>query len=187
MMALADGALFGYKTIDDVRNQVIPAGKNELVLKIKDEVLDLPILRRCTKAGGVTNEPMPQSAFLSIFRAMLKNAGYDCRASIHMIRRSLGKKVNGKGYAPPQLHDSKMSAKKLKQNVIPQWNLPSTSLKQTYGFSVIATLQTVPLLMARVRFSEKMLTTVTSNFSKDLNASMKMDCLLSFRLKGLRS
>jgi hypothetical protein len=46
-------------------------------------------------ADGVTDEPMPKEAFRDIFKSTLKNSGYLCRTSIHIIRRALGKKVDG--------------------------------------------------------------------------------------------
>ncbi|KAK5045118.1 hypothetical protein LTR84_009451 [Exophiala bonariae] len=75
-IAIADGALFSYDTLDDVRQQIIPTGKDEVILRFKDAALDRPILRKCTKAGGVTDDPMPKSAFLAIFKSTLINAGY---------------------------------------------------------------------------------------------------------------
>ena len=95
-MAIADGALFGYDTLDDVRQQLIPTGKDEVILRFKDAALDRPILRKCTKAGGVTDDPMPKSAFLAIFKSTLINAGYLWNLSIHAIRRSLGKGADSK-------------------------------------------------------------------------------------------
>jgi hypothetical protein len=96
MMAIADGALFGYDTLDDLRQQVIPAGKDEVILRFKESALDQPILRKCTKAGGVTNDPMPKGAFLAVFKSTLINAGYLWNLSIHAIRRSLGKGADSK-------------------------------------------------------------------------------------------
>jgi len=74
-MAIADGALFGFKSLDDLQKQEIPPGKNELILQYNESVLDRPILRKCTKADGVTDEPMPKSAFL----ANLREDPQECR------------------------------------------------------------------------------------------------------------
>ena len=93
-MVVADGALFGYKTLNDVCRQEIPAGENELILRYKEFALKQPILRKCTKANGVTKEPMPKSAFTNIFGSTLRNLGYFCAISIHVIRRQLGKKID---------------------------------------------------------------------------------------------
>jgi hypothetical protein len=75
-MAVADGALFGYDSLDNVRQQVIPAGQDEVILRFKDSALERHNLRKCTKAGGVANNPMPKGAFLAIFKSTLINAGY---------------------------------------------------------------------------------------------------------------
>lgn len=93
-MAFVDKTLFGYATLADLRQQRIPAGQNELILRWEDEALDKPILRKCTLAGGVTDESMSRSAFNQIFQSTLRNAGYFCIASAHSIRRGIGKKVD---------------------------------------------------------------------------------------------
>ncbi|MCJ1426427.1 hypothetical protein MMC29_004330 [Sticta canariensis] len=94
VMAIADGALFGYETLDDLRAQEIPVGENELPLRFKESALNQPILRKCTMAKGVTDEPMPKAAFTEIYGSTMRNAGYLCGTSIHAIRRQLGKKVD---------------------------------------------------------------------------------------------
>ncbi|KAN0069234.1 Protein of unknown function (DUF3435) domain containing protein [Elaphomyces granulatus] len=93
-MAIADDALFGYESLEDVRAQEIPSGKDELILRFKDSALERPILRRCTKTGGVTSDPMPKSSFTAILKSTLTNAGYLYGPSIHAIRRQLGKEVD---------------------------------------------------------------------------------------------
>ncbi|KIW75744.1 hypothetical protein Z517_10487 [Fonsecaea pedrosoi CBS 271.37] len=90
-LAIADGAIFGYDTLADLRQQAIPAGEDEMILRFKDAALDQPILWKCTRTGGVTTDPMPKSAFLAIFKSTLVNAGYFWSLSIHAIRRMLGK------------------------------------------------------------------------------------------------
>ncbi|KAL8934961.1 MAG: hypothetical protein Q9211_004956 [Gyalolechia sp. 1 TL-2023] len=91
---LVMGALFGYETLDDLQKQQIPVGENELPLRFKESALNQPILRKCTKAKGVTDEPMPRFAFVAIFGAILRTAGYLCATSIHAIRHNLGKEVD---------------------------------------------------------------------------------------------
>jgi len=90
-MALADGALFGVESVDDLQKKEIPPGENELILRYH-ESLKKPILRKCTKAGGVMDEPMPKLAFLEIWRSNASNAGYFYAPTIHAIRRGLDKK-----------------------------------------------------------------------------------------------
>ncbi|KIW99701.1 uncharacterized protein Z518_11114 [Rhinocladiella mackenziei CBS 650.93] len=100
-MALADGALFGIHSIKDLLKKRIPYGENVLVLRYNESALKKPILRKCTKEGGVTDEPMPKSAFVNIWRSNCSNAGLFEIPTIHAIRRGLGKKVD-KNYTPVQ-------------------------------------------------------------------------------------
>ena len=93
-MAIADGALFGYNSLEDVRWQRIPAGKDEIIFRFKDSALNQTVLRKCTNTGGVTEDPVPKRFFTSIFRSTLTNAGYFCGLSIHTMRRQLGKAVD---------------------------------------------------------------------------------------------
>jgi Protein of unknown function (DUF3435) len=66
-MAFADKALCGFDKMADLQEQQIPEGQSELVLRWRESALNKPILRRCKKAGGATDEPMPRSAFSQIF------------------------------------------------------------------------------------------------------------------------
>jgi hypothetical protein len=74
----------------------IPPGETELILRFNDDAIRRLILRKCTKAKGVTDEPMPKSAFLDIHESSMKNAEYLDGDSIHGIMRGLGKKIDGK-------------------------------------------------------------------------------------------
>lgn len=98
-LVIADKALLHIESLEGLLEMEIPAGQDEIDLIFKDSVLDLPILRKCTKAKGTTEEPMPKYAFLQIFRAILRKAGYFAGATIHAVRRGLGKKVDGKPLA----------------------------------------------------------------------------------------
>jgi hypothetical protein len=84
------------KLFNNVQRQNIPAGNNKLLLRFRESVLKQPILRRYTMVIGVTEEPMPKSAFTENFGSALRNAGYFCATSIHAIRRQLGRKVDGR-------------------------------------------------------------------------------------------
>ena len=93
-VSMADQVLFRYDTFTDIQQQDIPAGQDELVLQFKDSVLDKPILRKCTKASSVTDEPMPKSVFSNIFHSTFRSAGYLCATLIHVIHQLLDKKVD---------------------------------------------------------------------------------------------
>jgi Protein of unknown function (DUF3435) len=78
-MAIADGAFLGFESLNDLQRQQIPSGEKELILRFKDSALNLPILRKCTKADGVTDEPMPKAAFTEILEARSKVPGISAR------------------------------------------------------------------------------------------------------------
>jgi Protein of unknown function (DUF3435) len=65
-MAILDGALYDIDSEDDLLELEIPPGQEALPLRFKDEALSRYILRKCTQAGDVLEEPMPQNACLTI-------------------------------------------------------------------------------------------------------------------------
>ncbi|KAL6713000.1 hypothetical protein ACLMJK_009396 [Lecanora helva] len=73
----------------------IPDGDDALPLRWKDEVLELPIVRNAIKAYGVTNAPLPKATFERILKSVLNLSGYFGTATVHAIRRALGKKLDG--------------------------------------------------------------------------------------------
>lgn len=48
-MAIADDAVFGYESLEDVQAQELPSGQDELVLRFKDSALERPIFRKVHK------------------------------------------------------------------------------------------------------------------------------------------
>ena len=95
-MAFADGAVYGYDSLDDFWEQQIPPDENQVQLRWKDSALEQPILRQVSQTKGVLNKPWKEHAFKPIYRALLDKCGYICEASIHMIRRYLGKQIGGR-------------------------------------------------------------------------------------------
>ena len=75
-MALIDGALKGINLIEDLLKKQIPRGENVLHLRYNALALKKPILRKCTRDGGVTNDPMPKLAFLAIQKSNYSNVNY---------------------------------------------------------------------------------------------------------------
>ena len=68
VLAISDSALFGFRSLDDLRKQKIPPGQNELILRFNDDALDRFIFRRWTLADGITEKKMPKSALLGYVR-----------------------------------------------------------------------------------------------------------------------
>ena len=52
--------MFGIESLDDLQKLEIPPGEEELILSFKESALDRPILRKCTKGKGTTEEKMPK-------------------------------------------------------------------------------------------------------------------------------
>ena len=93
-LALADNAICGIDNLDDLWQLQIPDGDEELLLRWNDSVRELPILRNATMQRGITEEPLPKWTFDRTLKAVLNLSGYFGKATVHAIRRYLGKKVN---------------------------------------------------------------------------------------------
>ena len=103
-MAIGDGALHGISSLEDLWDMSIPDGDEALPLRWKDEVLQLPIVRNATMAHGVTDAPLPEATFNRILKSVLNFSGYFGTATVHAIRRALGKKLDGKQHWSKFLH-----------------------------------------------------------------------------------
>ncbi|KAF7134197.1 hypothetical protein CNMCM5793_005925 [Aspergillus hiratsukae] len=94
-LTLADNALFGFSSPEEVFEQRIPEGEDELVLRWNEEAKDRCIIRGVT-AGGVSQDPLMKEKYQGDFRKILANACYFVTATIHAMRRALGKAVRNK-------------------------------------------------------------------------------------------
>ena len=95
-MALADEALFGYETWQDLWEQVIPDGHSHVKIRWRESKMNKPILRKVLADGTMTDDMMSRWTFERIFRQLLLNEGYTTRGGVHQIRRTLGKEIHGK-------------------------------------------------------------------------------------------
>ena len=95
-LALADKAIHGIDSLEDLWQLQIPPDESELILRWRDSAKYSPILRNATKDEGVSTEPLAKSTFQGIVKSVLKSSGFFGAATVHFIRRYLGKKVNGK-------------------------------------------------------------------------------------------
>ena len=95
-MALADKIFYGMESAADLWDMNVLDGGGALRRRWKDEVLQSPILRKSTKADGVTVLPLPKAAFERVLKSLLTLLGYLSTATIHAIRRPLGRKTDGK-------------------------------------------------------------------------------------------
>lgn len=95
-LAIADKAIVGIDSVEDFWDLQIPPGEDHLFLPWRQEVTELPILRNATMHQGVTNEPLSQGTFEKVLKSILQLSGYFGTATIHAIRRALGKEIDGK-------------------------------------------------------------------------------------------
>src|SRR2546423_12303269 len=72
VLVIADNALFGITSVEDLQEMEISPGQDEQILHFNEKALDEYILKKCTKAEGVIDAPMPKSAFLAIFQGRSK-------------------------------------------------------------------------------------------------------------------
>ena len=100
-LAIADHAIYGIDSVEDLWELQIPANENELLLRWHKEVRELPIIRNATQYRGVVEEPLPRETFQNILKQILKLSGYFGTPTIHAIRRGLGKPVDSEGPRSP--------------------------------------------------------------------------------------
>ena len=74
----------------------IPEGEDELLLRWTDDVQFLPIVRNATMQNGVTKEPLSKATFSKIVKSVLNLSGFFEGATVHAIRRYVGKQINGR-------------------------------------------------------------------------------------------
>lgn len=95
-MAIADGALFGIHSLDDLWQQKMVAGDNEMLLLWNESASALPIAR-CIKNGKVSLQPISQWRFRRMFNMVLIGSGYvGIRPSVHQIRRETARQLNSR-------------------------------------------------------------------------------------------
>lgn len=91
LMAIADGALYGIHSLDDLWEQRIGEGDNEKQLLWKKKSKNQPIARRIRNGQVSPTEPWPVERFRKIFRDTLQQAGYvGIQPRINQVRRETG-------------------------------------------------------------------------------------------------
>ncbi|KAG5777840.1 hypothetical protein H9Q73_008508 [Fusarium xylarioides] len=98
MLAVADGAL----DLKDLDQMIKSSGEGQV--DWAEKCLDLPVCRRVNRKGDVDDtQPMTPDSFITMFKTFMMQAGYAAipgslfpPGSIHMIRRELGKQLDGK-------------------------------------------------------------------------------------------
>lgn len=83
--------------MEDLPQSDLFKGEPEVPLHWKDEYLEKPISRNVT-ANGPQEVPLTKERFSEFLSHILNTAGYFECATIHGIRRGLGKKVEDKSH-----------------------------------------------------------------------------------------
>ncbi|ODM23623.1 hypothetical protein SI65_01212 [Aspergillus cristatus] len=98
---LADGALFGIKSVEDLAEfDLRESGLSQIPLWWKETALNKPIFRNMT-AKGPQGVALNKERFCHFLRQILFMAGYSKSATIHNIHHVLGQKIEGQhGSAP---------------------------------------------------------------------------------------
>jgi Protein of unknown function (DUF3435) len=94
-LALADNAVWGIDSFEGLWQLQIPPGEDELILRWNDPTEALFILCNAIMQHGVTVEPLPKRTFDRTLKSVCNLLGYFGNATVHAIRRFLGKKING--------------------------------------------------------------------------------------------
>jgi hypothetical protein len=77
-LALAGNVLYEFTSPEEVFEQRIPEGQDELVLRWNEEAKDRYIVRNVT-AAGVSEDPLTKETYQADFRKILTNACYFVR------------------------------------------------------------------------------------------------------------
>jgi hypothetical protein len=101
VIALAQGAIFGIDSLDDLAQFDLRDGRTtEVPLRWNTHALNKPVFRNVT-AKGPQEVPLNKERFCSFLRSLLTAAGYSKYATIHDIRRELGNKIEGVSHFRP--------------------------------------------------------------------------------------
>ena len=144
-LAIADHAIWGVNTLDDLWQLQIPSGDDELPLRWNDSVIHLPILRNTIIRYRVTDEPLLKRSFDRILKSVLNLSGFFGPATVYTIRRFVGKKVNSK-FVPGSLSTPILLTEVL-QPGIPKSKGLNISFKEIYA-SRVEVIWQIPLRFA---------------------------------------
>ncbi|KAE8413581.1 hypothetical protein BDV36DRAFT_286872 [Aspergillus pseudocaelatus] len=91
-LALADNVLYGFSSPEEVFEQRIPEGQDELFLRWNEDAKNRCTVRKVRKvrAAGASEDPLTKEIYAAGFRKILANACHFVTATVHAMRRALG-------------------------------------------------------------------------------------------------
>ncbi|KAI9838207.1 MAG: hypothetical protein M1837_002522 [Sclerophora amabilis] len=95
-LALAYIAFWDITSAAELWEMQIPQGEEELPLRWTNSAKLLPIFRDATMQHGVSEEPLLKRKLDRIVKSVLNLSGYFAKATVHAIRRYVGKTIDVK-------------------------------------------------------------------------------------------
>ncbi|KAI9779399.1 MAG: hypothetical protein M1835_004702, partial [Candelina submexicana] len=92
-IALADGAIKGFSTVDELLNARIPSGRNTWLLRWQDDCLEKPVVRKVTTEGPKA-APLTYSCLWTQLQHLATRTGFTDRLTIHSIRRGVANAID---------------------------------------------------------------------------------------------
>ncbi|RDL31538.1 Uncharacterized protein BP5553_09747 [Venustampulla echinocandica] len=92
-LAIADNAIKGFKTLDDLEKARVPDGRDSWELEWEEDARDLPILRMATAEGVHKYRALTYAALWNQIVSLGIRAGYRDSVKIHAIRAGVANKI----------------------------------------------------------------------------------------------
>jgi hypothetical protein len=88
--------LIGISSPAELWNFYVPEGEPFLKLRKHPSKLDLPVLRKATRHGGLSDRMLDDSTFRYYFQRVVLNTGYYGTLTIHVLRRAVANEIDSK-------------------------------------------------------------------------------------------
>jgi hypothetical protein len=110
-LAIADKALRGFETLDDLMKARLPRDRDSWELEWKDKALELPVLRMASAKGVSESRALTYAALWNQIVSLGSRVGYRDAVKIHAIRAGVANKIVGE-LRPPQWLQSLLTMKR---------------------------------------------------------------------------
>jgi len=94
-LAIADNALKGYETLDDLMKVRLPEDRDSWELEWKENACDLPVLRMASAKGVNKTRALTYAALWNQIVSLGNRVGYRDAVKIHAIRAGVANKIKG--------------------------------------------------------------------------------------------
>ena len=94
-LAIADNALKGYETLDELLKARLPKERDSWELEWKENACDLPVLRMASAKGVNKTRALTYAALWNQIVSLGNRVGYRDAVKIHAIRAGVANKIKG--------------------------------------------------------------------------------------------